>query len=123
MSLKFMNRKSLLILSIIIGLPALWGQEIIVEEEQDGKERAGYGKKVIKELSKVLTNEFGKGFSERNIEQMKQFYLVYSKSQTLSADFKNISQSSSTGICKCNFRNNVFEFQFELVSLSQINTN
>lgn len=35
MSLKFMNRKSLLILSIIIGSPALWGQEIIVEEEQD----------------------------------------------------------------------------------------
>ena len=68
---------------------------MIVEEEQEGKERAGYGKKVIKELSKVLTNEFGKGFSERNIEQMRQFYLVYSKPQTLSADFKEISQTSS----------------------------
>lgn len=66
----------------------------IVEEEQQGKERADYGKKVIKELSKVLTNEFGKGFSERNIEQMRQFYFVYSKPQTLSADFK-ISQTSS----------------------------
>jgi predicted nuclease of restriction endonuclease-like (RecB) superfamily len=61
---------------------------MIVEEEQDGKERAGYGKKVVKELSIVLTNEFGKGFSERNIEQMRQFYLVYSKSQTVSAEFK-----------------------------------
>ncbi|MEA1786858.1 PDDEXK nuclease domain-containing protein [Arenibacter sp. GZD96] len=68
---------------------------MIVEEEQGGKERADYGKKVIKELSKVLTNEFGKGFSDRNIEQMRQFYLVYSKPQTPSADFKGISQTSS----------------------------
>ena len=59
---------------------------MLVEEEQGGKERADYGKKVVKELSEVLTKEFGKGFSERNIEQMRQFYLVYSKSQTLSAD-------------------------------------
>lgn len=58
----------------------------IVEEEQGGKIRADYGKKVIKELSKVLTKEFGKGFSERNLEQMRQFYLVYSKSQTVSAE-------------------------------------
>lgn len=58
----------------------------IVEEEQGGKKRADYGKKVIKELSKVLTKEFGKGFSERNLEQMRQFYLVYSKSQTVSAE-------------------------------------
>src|SRR5690625_4055358 len=57
----------------------------IVEQEQGGEERAGYGKQVIKKLSKILTAEFGKGFSERNIEQMRQFYLVYSKSQTLSA--------------------------------------
>jgi len=62
--------------------------KMIVEEEQDGKERADYGKKVIKELSKVLTKEFGKGFLERNIEQMRQFYFAYSKPQTLSAVFK-----------------------------------
>lgn len=62
---------------------------MIVEEEQGGKKRADYGKKVIKELSKVLTKEFGKGFSERNIEQMRQFYIAYSKSQTLSAESKN----------------------------------
>jgi len=63
--------------------------KMLVEEEQGGKERAGYGKKVIKELSEVLTKEFGKGFSERNIEQMRQFYLVYSIPQTLSAVLKN----------------------------------
>lgn len=62
---------------------------MLVEEEQGGKERADYGKKVVKELSRVLTREFGKGFSERNIEQMRQFYLVYSISQTLSAESEN----------------------------------
>ena len=49
----------------------------IVEEEQNGNERATYGKNLIKNLSKKLTNEFGKGFSERNIEQMRKFYKIY----------------------------------------------
>lgn len=61
---------------------------MIVEEEQDGNIRAEYGKQVLIELSKKLTNEFGKGFSRRNLEQMRQFYLVYSKTQTVSAVFK-----------------------------------
>ena len=60
----------------------------IVEEEQNGNERATYGKNLIKNLSKKLTNEFGKGFSERNIEQMRKFYKTYSIPQTLSAEFK-----------------------------------
>ena len=58
---------------------------MIVEDEQQGKERAEYGKQVLKELSKRLTTEFGKGFSERNLEQMRQFYLTYSISQKSSA--------------------------------------
>ena len=61
----------------------------IVEEEQKGKIRAEYGKKIIKELSQKLTYEFGKGFSIRNIEQMRRFYLTYGKTQTLSAELKN----------------------------------
>lgn len=65
---------------------------MIVDEEQNGKERAEYGKKIIKELSIRLKNEFGKGFSQRNLEQMRQFYLIYSKTQTLSAEF-NLSWS------------------------------
>ncbi len=81
---------------------------IIVEEEQEGKERAEYGKQIIKQLSKTLTSEFGKGFSERNIEQMRQFYLVYSKSQSLSADFKYIPQTpfaeSENGISESSSR-------------------
>jgi len=52
---------------------------MIVEEEQGGKERAEYGKYLLKGLSEALTKEFGKGFSVRNTENMRQFYLVYSK--------------------------------------------
>jgi len=59
---------------------------LIVEDEQKGKERAEYGKSTLKELSQRLTKEFGKGFSVRNLEQMRKFYVVYSKSQTLSAN-------------------------------------
>ena len=57
----------------------------IVEEEQKGKQRAGYGEKLIIELSKKLTKEFGKGFSERNLELMRKFYLMYSISQSVIA--------------------------------------
>ena len=60
----------------------------IVEEEQKGKERAEYGKQIIKELSQKLTREFGKGFSTTNLKQMRQVYLTYSKSQTLSDQFE-----------------------------------
>lgn len=65
---------------------------MIIEEEQDGNIRAEYGKQILKELSRKLTVEFGKGFSRRNLEQMRQFYLTYSKTQTLSAIF-NLSWS------------------------------
>ena len=50
----------------------------IVEEEQSGKERAEYGKEIIKNLSKELTEEFGKGFGERNIRNIRQFYVLFS---------------------------------------------
>ncbi len=49
----------------------------IVEEEQDGKERAEYGKEIIKKLSKELTTEFGKGFSERTLREYRQFYITF----------------------------------------------
>ena len=67
---------------------------IIVEEEQNGKDRAKYGKSILRELSKVLTKEFGKGFSITNIQQMRSFYLSYQKQQTLSV--KSKSKNSST---------------------------
>lgn len=56
---------------------------MIVEEEQNGKVRADYGKQVLKGLSQQLTKEFGKGFSLSNLEQIRKFYMIYSKSETL----------------------------------------
>ncbi|DAB28743.1 MAG: hypothetical protein A2513_05405 [Sulfurimonas sp. RIFOXYD12_FULL_33_39] len=59
----------------------------IVEEEQNGHSRAEYGAGLIKNLSDELTIEFGKGFSVDNLENMRKFYLVYSKSETASRKF------------------------------------
>jgi predicted nuclease of restriction endonuclease-like (RecB) superfamily len=58
----------------------------IVDDEQQGNPRAQYGKAVIADLARRLTDAFGKGFSVRNLEQMRQFYLTYSIPQTLSAE-------------------------------------
>ena len=77
---------------------------MIVEEEQHGKERAEYGKQILKELSRRLTSEFGKGFSQRNLEQMRQFYLTYSKTQTLSAEFNRKSETVSRKFIKPDFQ-------------------
>jgi len=85
----------------------------IVEHEQQGAERAGYGKELLKVLSARLTEEFGNGFSERNLEYMRKFFLLWRErlpeisqtasaklsqpdkiSQTLSAQF-SISQTAS----------------------------
>lgn len=49
----------------------------IVEQEQNGDKRAAYGEHVLKELSKALTTEFGKGFSTGNLRNFRQFYLTY----------------------------------------------
>ena len=57
----------------------------IVEEEQNGKDRAEYGSYLIKELSSRLTSEFGIGFSQRNIRNMRQFYICFPIWQTVSA--------------------------------------
>lgn len=48
----------------------------IVKNEQYGAEKAGYGKKIINDLSIVLTKNFGKGFSKRNLEQMRKFFIT-----------------------------------------------
>jgi len=73
----------------------LIGQRI-VEQEQRGKKRAEYGKYVIKLASQELTKEFGKGFSERNLENFRRFYLMFSNMlipQTLSAEFHLLTWS------------------------------
>jgi predicted nuclease of restriction endonuclease-like (RecB) superfamily len=52
------------------------GQQI-VEDEQGGKHKAEYGKSVLKNLSTHLTLEFGKGFDESNLRNIRQFYLAF----------------------------------------------
>ena len=60
---------------------------IIVEDEQKGQIRADYGKEVLKNLSKELTEKFGKGFSTTNLKQMRAFYQTYQIGQTVSDQF------------------------------------
>jgi predicted nuclease of restriction endonuclease-like (RecB) superfamily len=50
---------------------------LIVEDEQQGKAKAMYGKAVLKTLSQQLTLEFGKGFDERNLNNIRAFYLSF----------------------------------------------
>lgn len=57
---------------------------MIVEHEQEGAKRAEYAKETLKSLSQKLTGEFSRGFSVDNLELMRRFHLVYSKSETLS---------------------------------------
>lgn len=66
---------------------------MIVEEEQNGKERADYGKSLIQELSGILTKEFGKGYSATNLKQMRSFFLSYQKRQTLSDESGSRTQN------------------------------
>ncbi len=56
---------------------------IIVEHEQEGNLRSGYGKSVLQELSNRLTEEFGKGFSVRTLQQMKKFYVMFPNTNAL----------------------------------------
>lgn len=65
----------------------------IVEFEQGGKKRAEYGEAVVKQLSIDLTDKFGKGFSHRNLQQIKKFYATFPKTQTLSAQSFPLSWS------------------------------
>ncbi|MDO4443611.1 MAG: DUF1016 N-terminal domain-containing protein, partial [Slackia sp.] len=68
----------------------------IVEEEQRGASRAGYGKELIARLSARLTERYGKGFSKTNLKQMRTFYVVYSQDaigQTLSDQFSHLPKT------------------------------
>lgn len=57
----------------------------IVEFEQEGKERADYGSRLLQELARDLKAAYGKGFSRRNVLDMRRFYLCYPKWQMVSA--------------------------------------
>ena len=65
----------------------------IVEYEQRGEKRAEYGAALLKRLAVDLTGRFGRGFSERNLEQMRLFYLGWPISQTVSAKSRTVASS------------------------------
>ena len=56
---------------------------LIVEHEQQGQERAEYGKQLLKQLSKRLKNDFGRGFDTTNLRNMRQLYLTFPKRDAL----------------------------------------
>ena len=67
---------------------------LIVEDEQQGKERAEYGKAILKELSEKLSKEFGKGYSVYNLERMRKFYLAYKLSISESGNSASLLRKS-----------------------------
>jgi hypothetical protein len=73
----------------------------IVEAEQKGKRRAGYGEQLIERLSLDLTQQFGRGFSRPNLQQMRQFYVVWSPDrirQTASSELLPASNPEAAAI-------------------------
>jgi len=70
------NKSYLAVNSAMVNSYWLIGKRI-VEEEQKGAQRAKYGKKLLEQLSKKLTFEFGKGFDVRNLRNMRTFYNVF----------------------------------------------
>ena len=85
--------------SIMTATYWLLGQRI-VNYEQDGKDRAGYGQALLERLSDDLTRRCGRGFSARNLAQIRRFYLEWEIPQTLSAESIStqgvVSQNSQT---------------------------
>ena len=64
---------------------------MIVEEEQNGADRAAYGKRVLSELSEYLTQNYGFGFSVDNLKLMRRFYRVYESDQIGETPFPQFS--------------------------------
>jgi predicted nuclease of restriction endonuclease-like (RecB) superfamily len=67
----------------------------LVEEEQGGHVRAEYGQALLRRLAADLTARFGRGFSERNLEQMRLFFTAWPISQTASAKSARLSDATS----------------------------
>ena len=87
----------------------------IVEDSQEGKSRAEYGKSLLINLSNNLTIEFGKGFSVDNLTNMRAFYLQFPISDTLSriskSQVKSISETVSRKSSKVNSQTQSTNFE------------
>lgn len=73
--------------TVLVATYWLMGRRI-VEFEQKGKSRAGYGEEILEKISQTLIHRFGKGFSLRNLRNIRTFYLEFPIRQTLSAELK-----------------------------------
>ena len=67
----------------------------IVEAEQQGKRRAGYGEQLMERLSSDLTRQFGRGFSRQNLQQMRSFFLTRPIRQTVSGKLDTLNKIAS----------------------------
>jgi hypothetical protein len=65
---------------------AYWNIGRVIVEKQGGNNKAEYGTALIKNLSKKMTKEFGKGFTVANLKNMRQFYLIFQKSYALRSE-------------------------------------
>ena len=107
----------------------------IVEEEQEGKERADYGKEIIKTVSSELSKEFGRGFSVTNIKYFRQFYQIFSfdsighlssdesgkqKGHLPSDQFQNSIHNLESGEFKNNENAEIFQLIFTKLSWTHI---
>ena len=65
---------------------AYWNIGKSIVEQQGGEEKAEYGVRLIAELSKQMSTDFGKGFTVANLKNMRQFYLTFPKSYALRSE-------------------------------------
>ncbi|MCZ2102481.1 MAG: PDDEXK nuclease domain-containing protein [Chitinophagales bacterium] len=77
----------------------------IVEEEQNGADRAEYGKQMIQTISEELTQEFGKGFSKRTIWEIRQFYAYFPEYEIMRTLFAQLSWSHFQRVLKVSNEN------------------
>ncbi len=75
----------------------------IVEDEQQGNQRAEYGKAVLKKLSKKLTDRLGNGWGYSNLRQIRQFYITYSDLTNAVCQIKNTTNVRYDKQCLPNF--------------------
>jgi len=72
----------------------------IVESEQKGEKRAAYGAELLERLSADLGNRYGTGFSRQNLQQMRQFYLLYLPEKISQTPSGKSVNNSATNICQ-----------------------
>ena len=92
----------------------------LLVEAQGGEERVKYGNGLIKEYSKRLTSELGKGYSIQNLKNMRRFYLVVEKRQSLIVQFKSLN-ISWTFIIKLLKLNDVNELLYYINCINKMN--